>query len=93
MTRWWSPNGCSSVVDSWQEVGRAGLTVRAHVGLPEQEAALEKARAGEGRDVEHVALETEGTLQLAEAKRGAAPRRTAKRAKAQARNTGALAVC
>jgi hypothetical protein len=35
--------------------------------LPEQEAALEKARAGEGRDVEHVALETEGTLQLAAA--------------------------
>jgi hypothetical protein len=33
--------------------------------LPEQEAALEKARAGEGRNVEHVALETEGTLGLA----------------------------
>ncbi len=30
-----------------------------------QEAALEKARAGEGRNVEHVALETEGTLGLA----------------------------
>lgn len=34
---------------------------------PEQEAALEKARAGEGRNVEHVALETEGTLELAAA--------------------------
>ena len=31
----------------------------------EQEAALEKARAGEGRNVEHVALETKGTLKLA----------------------------
>lgn len=72
--------------------GRADTCARMR-GLPEQEAALEKARAGEGRDVEHVALETKGTLQLAEAKRGAAPRRTAKRAKAQARNTGALAVC
>ncbi len=30
-----------------------------------QEAALEKARAGEGRNVEHVALETKGTLELA----------------------------
>jgi hypothetical protein len=58
--------------------------------LPKQEAALEKARAGEGRDVEHVALETKGTLQLAAAKTGAAaPRRNAKRAKAPAAKTGA----
>jgi hypothetical protein len=33
--------------------------------LPVQEAALEKARAGEGRNVEHVALETDATLLLA----------------------------
>ena len=63
-----------------------------HAGLPEQEAALEKARAGEGRDVEHVALETKGTLQLAAAKSGAPPRRNAKRSRAPASKTGSLAL-
>lgn len=36
---------------------------RAHL----QEAALEKAQAGEGRNVEHVALEDDATLALASA--------------------------
>ncbi|KAK9902765.1 hypothetical protein WJX75_005429 [Coccomyxa subellipsoidea] len=53
-----------------------------HIATAE-EAALEKARAGEGRNVEHVALETEGTLGLAatQSKTGAkaAPRRAAAR--------------
>ena len=42
--------------------------------LPDQEAALEKARAGEGRNVEHVALETDATLQLLQ--KQAKPRRS-----------------
>jgi hypothetical protein len=41
---------------------------------PIQEAAMEKARAGEGRNVEHVALETDATLQLASQR--APPRRS-----------------
>jgi hypothetical protein len=37
--------------------------------LRAQEAALEKAQAGEGRNVEHVALEDDSTLALATAQR------------------------
>ena len=62
--------------------------------LPQQEAAREKARAGEGRDVEHVALETEGTLQLAAAKGAAAPRRSARRGgKVQGGDTSGVCCC
>jgi len=39
-----------------------------------QDAALEKARAGEGRDVEHVALFDDQTLQAQEAAKPARKR-------------------
>ena len=43
-----------------------------------QEAALEKAKAGEGRNVEHVALEDDATLTLADTER---PRRAQRKRK------------
>ena len=53
-----------------------------HIACLFQEAALEKAKAGEGRNVEHVALEDDATLTLADTQR---PKRTQrKRKQAQA---------
>ena len=45
-----------------------------------QEAALEKAKAGEGRNVEHVALEDDATLTLADTQRPKRAQRKRKQA-------------
>ncbi|BDA51318.1 probable endonuclease 8 1 at N-terminal half [Coccomyxa sp. Obi] len=69
-----------ALVDSLPDAqpGTAGL---GHIATAE-EAALEKARAGEGRNVEHVALETEGTLELAATQSTAGTKRISSRAAA-----------
>ena len=56
-------------------------TVPDRHALRAQEAALEKAQAGEGRNVEHVALEDDATLALATAQR---PKRAQRKRKTSA---------
>ncbi|CAL8466327.1 g5863 [Coccomyxa elongata] len=70
----------TALVDSLPEA-QPGTACLGRIATAE-EAALEKARAGEGRNVEHVALETKGTLELAAVQSTAGAKRSPRRAAA-----------
>ena len=57
-----------------------------HMSCLLQEAALEKAKAGEGRNVEHVALEDDATLMLADTQRPKRAQRKRKQAQSADQN-------